>query len=88
MVLTWLQFTMKNSTDPSAHRACERRFIEHVERLLKDERLRIDTTRGRRPVTAFAGGAVRTDRSVDLKRLMSDMKVPDREVEARHGALL
>jgi hypothetical protein len=74
---------MKNSTDPSAHRACERRFIEHVERLLKDERLRIDTTRGRRPVTAFAGGAVRADRSVELKRLMSDMKVPDREVEAQ-----
>ena len=74
---------MKNSTDPSAHRACERRFIEHVERLLRDERLRIDTTRGRRPVTAFVLKANRADRSVDLKRTMTEMRVPDREVEAQ-----
>lgn len=83
MVLTWLQFTMKNSTDPSAHRTSERRFIEHVERLLKDERLRIDTTRGRRPVTAFTGTPVRTDRSEDLKRQMIDLRIPDREIEAQ-----
>lgn len=83
VVLTWLQFTMKNSTDPSAHRASERRFIEHVERLLKDERLRIDTTRGRRPVIAFTGTPVRSDRSEDLKRKMIDMRVTDRDVEAQ-----
>lgn len=83
MVLTWLQFTMKNSTDPSAHRACERRFIEHVERLLKDERLRIDTTRGRRAVTAFSATPARSDRSEELKRKMIDLCVPDRDVEAQ-----
>ncbi|HEV2292641.1 MAG TPA: hypothetical protein VGR35_02225 [Tepidisphaeraceae bacterium] len=72
---------MKNSTDPSAHRACERRFIEHVERLLKDERLRIDTTRGRRPVTAFAAKPVRSDAAEQLKRQMIDMRITDRDIE-------
>src|SRR5687767_11352083 len=72
---------MKNSTDPSAHRACERRFIEHVERLLKDERLRIDTTRGRRPVTAFKQAETRGDDAERLKRTMIDLRVPDRDVE-------
>ena len=40
---TW---KMKNSPDPAVHQKLEREMMEHVERLLGDERLRIDTTRG------------------------------------------
>ena len=51
--------------------------------MLDDERLRVDTTRGRRPVVAFTRSVVRDDRSVDLKRLMMEMGLPDRDLEAR-----
>ena len=40
---------MRNSPDPSLHRERERQMIEHVERLLDDDRLRLDTIRGRVP---------------------------------------
>jgi hypothetical protein len=73
---------MKNSPDPAVHRARERQFIEHVERLLGDERLRVDTTKGRRPMTAFSQSVAKTDRSVELKRMMTDAGRPDRELEA------
>ena len=33
---------MKNSPDPSVHRQREQQFIQHVERLLNDERLRLE----------------------------------------------
>ncbi len=36
--------------DPAVHRQCEQDFIQHVQALLDDDRLRIDTVRGRRPV--------------------------------------
>ena len=39
---------MKNSSDPSVHRQREQQLIQHVERLLNDDRLRVDTTRGNR----------------------------------------
>src|SRR5688572_1713828 len=74
---------MKNSPDPAVHRARERQFIEHVERLLGDERLRVDTTKGRRPVTTMSQSITKSDKSVDLKRLMSDAGRPDRELEAK-----
>lgn len=73
----------KNSSDPLAHRQREQALIQHVERLLEDERVRLDTTLGRRPITAFTRDVSRTDRSVELKRIMSDMNLPDRELQAR-----
>jgi hypothetical protein len=73
---------MKNSTDPSLHRQIERRFIEHVERLLDDDRLRLDTTRGRRPITILQRRTTRTDKAEELHRLMGEMGRPDREFEA------
>ena len=73
----------KNSTDPAIHRQRERQLIEHVERLLEDDRLRIDTKQGRRPITAFTRDVSRSDRSVDLKRMMSEMNMPDRELQSR-----
>jgi len=42
---------MKISNDPSIHRNREEQMIQHLEKLLADERLRIDTAGGRRSVT-------------------------------------
>jgi hypothetical protein len=74
---------MRNSPEPSIHRQHERQFIEHVERLLSDERLRVDTVRGRRPVTAFSQSVQRSDNAVAIKRMMSEVGLPDRELEAQ-----
>lgn len=74
---------MKNSSDPSVHRHREQRLVEHVERLLADDRLRLDTTAGPRPVTALIRDVTRTDRAMDLKRAMADAGVYDRELQGR-----
>src|SRR5687768_1166575 len=73
---------MKSSTDPSQHRQIERQFIEHVEKLLDDDRLRVDTTRGRRAISSLTRKTTRTDKAVELKRMMIDMGRPDRDLEA------
>lgn len=74
---------MKHSTDPSLHRQRERQFVEHVEKLLSDDRLRVPTTAGRRPVVGLRRDVKKADREVELKRLMSEMGVPDRELQAK-----
>lgn len=74
---------MQNSTDPSVHRQKEQELVNHVTRLLEDDRLRIDTQRGRRPVTSLLRDINRTDKTVELKRLMSAMNLPDRELQGR-----
>jgi hypothetical protein len=73
---------MRNSPDPAVHQQLERQMMEHVERLLGDERLRVDTTRGRRPVTQLFRGVETGDRAVELKRLMAEGGRPDRELQA------
>jgi hypothetical protein len=73
----------RNNTDPATHRQREHQLIEHVQRLLEDERLRLDTKLGRRPITAFIRDVSRSDKSVDLKRTMSEMNLPDRELQNR-----
>jgi hypothetical protein len=73
----------RTSTDPAVHRQQENQLMEHVQRLLQDERLRLDTKLGRRPITAFTRDVSRTDKSVDLKRMMSEMNIPDRELQSR-----
>src|SRR3569623_1281612 len=74
---------MRNSPAPSVHPRLEREMMEHVERLLGDERLRIDTTRGRRPVTTMFRSVNAGDNSVDLKRIMAEMGKPDRELQIK-----
>src|SRR5438046_3174680 len=74
---------MRNSSDPSTHRQREQRLIEHVERLLNDDRLRIDTINGRRAVATLRRDVRKEDREVDLKRMMGDMGIPDRELQGR-----
>jgi hypothetical protein len=75
-----------SNDDPSIHRQLETQFIEHVERLLQDDRLRIDTTRGRRPVASFMLARNESDKAIDLRRLMSEMNRPDRDLEGRMPA--
>jgi len=75
--------TNLTESDPAIHRQREQTFVQHVERLLQDDRLRIDTTLGRRPITMFIRDVARSDKSVDLKRLMSEMSMPDRELQNR-----
>jgi hypothetical protein len=67
--------------DPAVHRQLEIDFIRHVEQLLDDDRLRVDTTSGRRPVAGMLKNVQRSDRAVDLKRIMSEMRKPDRELQ-------
>ena len=74
---------MKISTDPQFHRQLEQQFMDHVERLLKDERLRVDTSSGRRPVPMLRPSIQREDREVELKRLMTELDQPDRELQNR-----
>lgn len=74
---------MKNSTDPSTHQAAERQIIEHVQRLLEDPRLMIDTTDGRRAVSSHIKQVSRADRGIELKRAMSELNLPDRDLQNR-----
>jgi len=74
---------MRNSPDPSVHREREKQLVEHVERLLSDPRLRVDTSGGHRPVVTLGRAVRKWDRAVDLKRLMSEVAIPDRELEAK-----
>src|ERR1700709_629658 len=74
---------MTSSSEPSIHRGLEQQFVAHVQRLLDDDRLRIDTTRGRRPLAKLSREVTSSDRSVDLKRLMSEMNRPDRELQSQ-----
>src|SRR5438046_2972096 len=61
---------MRNSSDPSTHRQREQRLIEHVERLLNDDRLRIDTINGRRAVATLRGGVRKEDRGADRRLIL------------------
>src|SRR3954469_12854014 len=74
---------MKNSADPTVHRQREQQLIQHVERLLNDDRLRLDTTRGNRAITTLLRDVAKGDRAVELKRTMSELGLPDRELQGR-----
>jgi hypothetical protein len=74
---------MRSSADPAIHREREKLLIEHVERLLNDDRLRVDTSIGRRPVALLRRDVSKEDHEVELKRLMAEMGVYDRELQGR-----
>lgn len=74
---------MRNSPDPLLHRQREQTFVEHVERLLSDDRLRVDTVYGRRPAAALRRDVRKDDHEVELKRLMAEVGVPDRVLQAQ-----
>ncbi len=74
---------MRNSLDPSLHRQREKVFLDHVESLLADDRFRVDTLLGRKPVKTLAPRLDRTDKGVELKRLMAELDRPDRQLESQ-----
>ncbi len=57
--------------------------MAHVERLLGASRLIVDTTLGRRAVPNLMPQSSKSDRGTDLKRSMSEMNLPDRELQNR-----
>lgn len=66
------------------HQQWEREAVDHIEQVLTaDERLRLDTRQGSRMAKGLDRQVRRIDGGVDLKRLMSQMNLPDRELEAR-----
>jgi hypothetical protein len=69
--------------DPSVHRQCEQDFVQHVQALLDNDQLRIDTLRGRRPVAGFPKTIVARDRADVLKRTMIELRLPDRDLQHR-----
>ncbi len=71
------------NTDPAFHRQLEGQLIDHVDRLLDDDRLRLDTVNGRRPVPLLGRRIVKEDRELELKRLMSELNKPDRDLQNR-----
>jgi hypothetical protein len=74
---------MTSSPDPSLYRQREQRLIEHVQRLLEDERFRLDTTKGAKSVVGLVRSVEPFDSGVELKRIMSDMGLPDRDLQSR-----
>lgn len=72
---------MRNSLDPTLHRQRQQQFVAHVQRLLEDERLLVDTTAGRRPATAFIRDVVPGDDAVGVKQRMIELGLFDREVQ-------
>jgi hypothetical protein len=74
---------MSISSDPSDHRQREQEFIQHVEKLLTDDRLRLDTIRGRRPAITLIRDVNSSDGTVELTRIMSELNKPDRDLRNR-----
>jgi len=74
---------MSDASDPSRHQRLERQFIAHVERVVNDGRLRLATAGGRKSAVTLIRDVRFSDRGVELKRLMSEMGKPDRQLESR-----
>ncbi len=74
---------MINSPEPEIHRQRERAAMEHIGRVLGDPKLRIDTRLGTRLAKGLKQTVSRSDQAVELKRLMSQLNLPDRELESR-----
>jgi hypothetical protein len=74
---------MTPSADPSRHQQLERQFIAHMERLISDDRLRLITSRGPKSTITLIRDISFSDHGVELKRLMSEMGKPDRQLESR-----
>jgi hypothetical protein len=76
---------MRNTPDPSVHREREKAFFEHVLKLLDDDRLRVQTTRGRRIVAATMPDVKVGERGVErgerVKRLMMELGIADRALQ-------
>ena len=78
---------MKSSLDPTFHRDREKQFVEHVRGLLGDDRLRLETRRGVRPITTLmpwiSEGEPGIVRGEKVKRLMLELGVADRDLQSK-----
>lgn len=66
------------------HQECEKQVLDHVRRLLEDDRLRIDTRQGSRAVAAFRPHVVENDDLAGLRTLLVEAGTPDRELEKQY----
>lgn len=73
---------MRNTPDASWHQAREQDILAHIEKLLQDDRFVIDTSVGRKSTSSVRYTLKRSDRSVELKRQMSQVR-PDRDLETQ-----
>ncbi len=73
---------MRNTPDASWHQAREQEIISHIERMLDVPKFVIDTAVGRKNTASIKRTAKSHDKSVDLKRQMSQIR-PDRELETQ-----
>jgi hypothetical protein len=71
---------MRNTPEPSWHKQREQEIIAHVERMLTDPKFIIDTSSGRRSVVGLKQSKKHGDKTVELKRIMSQLR-PDRALE-------
>jgi hypothetical protein len=71
------------STDPAVHRAREQQLVQHVQRLLTDPRLRVDTANGVKPITTMQADVRPFDRALDVKNEMIRLNLPDRDLQNR-----
>ncbi|MFI5381526.1 MAG: hypothetical protein ACHRHE_19690 [Tepidisphaerales bacterium] len=74
---------MSGPADPTWHREREKQIVEHVQKLLGDERLRIETTGGRKHAIMLGRDVMPSDREVDLKRMMMQKGIHDYAVQGR-----
>lgn len=74
---------MSNSSDPKIHQQREEMFLRHAQELLSNPDLRIDTAMGRRPVAMFMRDVSLGDSGVELKKLMSELNKPDRQLQSQ-----
>lgn len=73
---------MRNTPDASWHQAREQEIVTHLERMIDDPKFVVDTSIGRKATQPLKRQVRISDKSVDLKRLMTQLR-PDRELEAK-----
>ncbi len=74
---------MNGPADPTWHREREKQMVEHIQKLLGDQRLRVQTTSGRKHAIMLGRDVVPSDREVDLKRLMMQKGIHDYAVQGK-----
>lgn len=74
---------MRDSPDPGFHRHAQQRFVAHVQQLLEDPRLRIQTTGGMTAVTSLAGQVVPGEDTIGVKRKMVELGLFDRDLQRK-----
>src|SRR6476661_8402121 len=72
---------MRDSPDPAFHRSAQQRFVAHVQRLLEDPQLMIDTNSGLAPVTSLIRNVTPSDDTKSVKLKMIELGLSDRDLQ-------